>query len=131
MPRARGRGRSLFFRDESAFALRVLRAKRIGTMEEPVQLADLLTPRGRRVLEGGRLAGVLKTGTRFIAEHGLLDRAKCEALLARLERETKLRRMERGIPRESIWGLRRNYEEQLPKTVRCFTAHRLGRTARS
>ncbi len=89
------------------------------------QFADLLTPRGRRVLDGRTgLTGILKTGRRFIAEAGLLDRAKCRALLARLEDEVapKLRVFERGIPPQSIWGLTRNYEELLPKTVRCRTA---------
>lgn len=88
------------------------------------QFADLLSPRGRRVLDGrSPLAGILKTGRRFIAEDGLLDRAKCRALLARLEDEVapKLKVFERGIPPESIWGLEQNYEELLPKTVRCRT----------
>ena len=80
------------------------------------------------MLEGrSPLTGVLKTGRRFIAEAGLLDRAKCRALLARLEDEVagRLRPFERGIPPETIWGLTRNYEEQLPKTVRCSTLERV------
>ncbi len=90
-----------------------------------MQFADLLTSRGRRLLDGrDALAGVLKTGKRFIAAHGLLDAAKCRRVLARLEAEVaqKLVPFERGIPPESIWGLERNYEELLPKTVRCHTA---------
>ncbi|MBL8956116.1 MAG: hypothetical protein JNK82_35410 [Myxococcaceae bacterium] len=94
-----------------------------GVRCRPVEFAELLSPRGRRVLEGkSPLAGILKTGTRFISERGLLDAAKCRRVLARLEADVKLVPFERGIPPESIWGLTRNYEELLPKTVRCHTS---------
>lgn len=83
------------------------------------------------MLEGRELGGILKTGTRFIAERGLLDATKCRALLARLERDVELVPFERGIPPESIWGLKRNYEELLPKTVRCKTARSMKTAALS
>src|SRR5581483_10719905 len=88
-----------------------------------MQFADLLSVRGRRVLEGRELNGVLKTGRRFIAEEGLLDRAKCRAVLARLEGEVgpHLTLMEQPIPPETVWGMRENYSELLPKTVRVRT----------
>jgi hypothetical protein len=97
-----------------------------------MQFADLLTARGRRALEGRlpALNGVLKTGARFVADARLLDMARCRALLGRLEREVlpTLVPMERGIPPQSIWGLTESYTELLPKTVRCRTARRTGKT---
>jgi hypothetical protein len=91
----------------------------------PDEFADLLTPRGRRVLEGRLLAGVLKSGRRFIAERGLLDAAKSRAVLAMLERDfaPRLKAMEAPIPPESIWGMKRNYSELLPKTARVRTVY--------
>ncbi|MBK7864506.1 MAG: hypothetical protein IPJ65_39080 [Archangiaceae bacterium] len=55
------------------------------------------------------LTGILKTGQRFVSDGGLLDRAKCRALMAKLERELgdALVPMERGIPPQSIWGAHR------------------------
>ncbi|MBK7857088.1 MAG: hypothetical protein IPJ65_00430 [Archangiaceae bacterium] len=98
-----------------------------------MQFADLLTRRGKAALEGRvtELTGILKTGQRFVSDGGLLDRAKCRALMAKLERELgdALVPMERGIPPQSIWGLTENYAEQLPKTVRCSTARKTGKTA--
>ena len=38
----------------------------------------------------------------------------------------KLRPFHQGIPPETIWGVKRNYEELLPKTVRCSTASATG-----
>jgi hypothetical protein len=92
----------------------------------PSDFADLLSARGRRVLEGRELSGVLKTGTRFVCVDGLLDRARSRAVLAVLEEQVapKLKRFETPIPPESIWGLKRNYEELLPKTVRTSTVLR-------
>jgi hypothetical protein len=94
-------------------------------MALPVEFADLLSARGRRVLEGRvpGLAGVLKTGRRFVTETGLLDAAKSRAVLAALEEHVAplLKRMEAPIPPESIWGVERNYAELLPKTVRVST----------
>jgi hypothetical protein len=91
----------------------------------PKEFADLLTPRGRRVLEGRdiKLNGVLKTGQRFIAQTGLLDAAKSSAVLAALERHVAphLTLMEAPIPGDSIWGMTKNYGELLPKTVRVQT----------
>jgi hypothetical protein len=91
----------------------------------PPQFADLLTPRGRRVLEGrdAKVTGILKTGQRFVALPGLLDSTKSRALLALLEHDVAphLTRMDTPIPPETIFGMRHNYEELLPKTVRAST----------
>lgn len=91
----------------------------------PVEFADLLTRAGRRVLEGrdAGLSGVLKTGTRLVAVKGLLDPAKSRAVLAALESDVRphLTLMEDAIPPGTIWGMRHNYAEVLPKTVRVRT----------
>jgi hypothetical protein len=91
----------------------------------PTEFADLLSARGRRVLDGRMpsLAGVLKTGQRFVSATGLLDAAKSRAVLAALEEHVAphLTLMEAPIPPESIWGVERNYAELLPKTVRVHT----------
>jgi hypothetical protein len=88
-----------------------------------MEFADLLSRRGRRVLEGRELAGVLKTGRRFIAEEGLLDAKKSRAVLQLLEREVAahLTPMEQPIPPQTVWGMKENYAELLPKTVRVRT----------
>ncbi len=87
----------------------------------PTQFAELLSPRGRRVLEGRvpALNGVLKTGQRFVSADGLLDRAKSRAVLAVLESAVAphLTPMEAPIPPATIWGMTENYAELLPKTV--------------
>src|SRR5688500_4770385 len=90
----------------------------------PSQFADLLSPRGRRVLEGRvpALSGILKTGQRLIAANDLLDAGKSRALLAALETLTPhLTLMDSPIPPESIWGMEENYAELLPKTARVRT----------
>jgi hypothetical protein len=91
----------------------------------PAQFADLLSPRGRRALDGRipALNGILKTGQRFVAANDLLDRSKSRALLAVLESAVAphLTPMESPIPPESVWGMTENYSELLPKTVRVQT----------
>ena len=91
----------------------------------PSQFADLLSPRGRRALDGriDALSGVLKTGQRFVFANGLLDSSRSRAVLALLEEHVAphLTLMESEIPPESIWGMTENYSELLPKTVRART----------
>lgn len=93
----------------------------------PRQFADLLSPKGRRVLDGRdpAFAGALAETDRFFAAlAGAVDRVKAGRALAALEAELRphLRRMERGIPPESISGQTRNHQERLIKTVRVSTA---------
>lgn len=82
----------------------------------------MLSARGRRVLarKVPALDGILKTGQRFVALDGLFEPAHCRRVLAALERHLlpHLTVMEAKIPGESVFGMRRNYEELLPKTVR-------------
>ena len=77
----------------------------------PTQFADLLSPRGRRVLEGRALAGVLKTGQRLLVANGLLDADKARAVLGWLEAHVTLSKMEQPIPPETVWGMTENYSE--------------------
>lgn len=91
----------------------------------PSQFADLLNAKGRRALDGDvrGLTGILKTGRRFIAVNDLMQPSMAEAVLSALEGEVAphLTPMESPIPHDTIWGMRENYAELLPKTVRVHT----------
>lgn len=94
----------------------------------PAQFADLLTPRGRRVLEGRDrlLCGAVGEGRPpFAALTGMVDPAKARAAGALLERAMAptLVRMSVPAPPESIARQTRNYQERLPKTVRVRTSY--------
>jgi hypothetical protein len=94
----------------------------------PAEFADLLTPRGRRVLEGRDRAacGAVAPGRPpFVALDGMVDRDKARAAGALLERTLGplLSAMVRPIPPESIAGQTRNHQERLVKTVRVRTAY--------
>jgi hypothetical protein len=102
----------------------------------PSEFADLLTPKGRRILEGrdrDACGALLKPGQRFVALTGVLDAKKAAACRDLLESslEKTLTPMEEPIPPESIWGMKENYEELLPKTVRVRTAMLESRRSRS
>ena len=102
----------------------------------PAQFADLLTPKGRRILEGRdreACSALLKPGQRFVALGGVIDARKAAACRDALDAalEGTLIPMEEPIPPESIFGMTENYEELLPKTVRVRTAMLESRRARS
>lgn len=86
----------------------------------------LLSAKGRRLLAsgGGPLRGILKTGQRFVAVGGLFSPTGCRKVVRELERHLAphLTAMDEPIPPQTIFGMRRNYEELLPKSVRCRTA---------
>lgn len=92
----------------------------------PREFADLLTRRGRRMLDGRdpAAAGALSAGY-FIALPGAVDAAKARAARALLEAHLAphLEPLERGIPPESITGQTRNHQERLIKTVKAQTAY--------
>ncbi len=92
----------------------------------PREFADLLTPRGRRMLEGRdpAAAGALREG-QFIELWGAVAAAKARAARALLETHMAphLAALDRGIPPESITGQTRNHQERLVKTVRVRTAY--------
>jgi len=91
----------------------------------PSEFEDLLSRAGRRVLAGTHpLCGALADPrTRFVAAEDLIDRAKAARLRRVLEEELSgtLEPIERPVPPESIWGMRRDYDERLPKTSRART----------
>jgi hypothetical protein len=93
----------------------------------PAEFADLLSPAGRRLLAGTHvLCGALADPrTRFLVRDDLLDRRKAERLRRALERGLigKLEPLERPIPPETIWEMREDYAEQLPKTSRARTIY--------
>ncbi len=94
----------------------------------PKDFADLLSARGRRILEGrdrevaGAIAGA---GQPFLALQGALDREKAAAVWGLLDRSLgpHVVALSQPIPPESITGQTRNYEERLRKTARAKTAY--------
>jgi len=93
----------------------------------PGEFEDLLSASGRRVLAGthalcGRLAD---PKVRFLERDDFLDRTKAERVRRALETALvdKLEALERPIPPESIFGMRRDYGELLPKTSRARTIY--------
>ena len=93
----------------------------------PAEFEDLLTRAGRRVLAGTHdLSGALADPrTRFVARDDLVDRAKARRLRRALEEALAgtLEPLERPIPPESIFRMRHDYGELLPKTSRARTIY--------
>ncbi|MEX0814391.1 MAG: hypothetical protein WD014_01840 [Dongiaceae bacterium] len=94
----------------------------------PAEFADLLTPAGRRVLDGAgaEACGALANPRRrFIALEGMIEPAKAEAARRLLDRALHdvLTPMADPIPPETIWEMTENYGEWLPKTMRLKTAY--------
>src|SRR3990172_875570 len=94
----------------------------------PAEFADLLTPAGRRVLDGAdaEACGALANPRRrFIALAGMIEPAKAEAARRLLDRALHdvLTPMADPIPPETIWEMTENYGEWLPKTMRLRTAY--------
>lgn len=100
----------------------------------PRQFADLLTRRGRRVLDGSdpAAAGALRRGF-FVALAGTVDAAKARSARGLLEAHLAphLAALAQGIPPESITGQTRNHQERLIKTVRVSTAYLERRRSRA
>jgi hypothetical protein len=94
----------------------------------PVEFEDLLTPAGKRVLAGhapGVCGALADPKRRFVALRGMVATTKGERLRVALEREMAalLTDLSRPIPPETIWDMKRNYDDWLPKSVRCRTAY--------
>ncbi|AGC44086.1 hypothetical protein MYSTI_02770 [Myxococcus stipitatus DSM 14675] len=102
----------------------------------PSEFADLLTPKGRRILDGRdkTVSGaLLDPARRFVALQGVVDAdraAACRDALDKALRELVVP-MEDPIPHDSISGMTMNYMELLPKTVRVRTALLENRRSRS
>jgi hypothetical protein len=94
----------------------------------PTEFEDLLTSAGKRVLAGRapEICGALADPKRrFVALGGMIATAKAERLRTTLEREMAalLSDLSQPIPPETIWEMKRNYDDWLPKSVRCRTAY--------
>jgi len=93
----------------------------------PAEFEELLSRAGRKVLAGTHpLRGALADPrTRFLMAEDLIDRAKAARVRRVLEQELSetLETIERPIPPESIWDMRRDYGELLPKTSRARTIY--------
>src|SRR4051812_25377063 len=94
-------------------------------MTLPLEFEDMLSRAGRRVLAGTHpLCGALADPKqRFLAADDLLDRAKAAGVRHVLESELSetLEPLAQAIPPETIWEMRRDYGELLPKTSRART----------
>lgn len=93
----------------------------------PREFSDLLSPAGRRVLDGrdaDALGALARPFQPFFAREGLLDGRRALGCLALLERALRPELLEWDvpIPADSISGQQQNYAERLPKTVRVRTA---------
>jgi hypothetical protein len=93
----------------------------------PAEFEELLSRQGRRVLAGTHaLCGALADPRRrFLMADDLIDRARAARLRRRLEEVLidTLEPLERPIPPESIWEMKRDYRELLPKTTRAATIY--------
>jgi hypothetical protein len=101
----------------------------------PDEFEALLSPAGRRLLKGNHpnARALLAGTTRFVSVQNLIDRRWAEAAPDILERAlgAHLSLMEDPIPDWTIAGMKRNYEELLPKTVRVHTALFASRRAKA
>ena len=92
----------------------------------PQEFADLLSPKGVRVLGGSAAScGALVRGpSRVAAVTGLIDPRWAAAIPSMFERALGdvLTRMEEKIPEWTVTGMHENYSEVLPKSVRVRTA---------
>lgn len=94
----------------------------------PAEFADLLTPKGRRILKGRDAdlsAAVADPEQPFVAIKGAIEAEAARAAWRLLDRALSpcLVSLSQPIPPESITGQTRNYQERLRKTVRARTAY--------
>ncbi len=93
----------------------------------PEEFEDLLSRAGRRVLAGTHpLCGALANPrTRFLAAEDLLDRAKVARVRRTLEAELPdvLEPIEKPIPPDTIFDMKQDYAELLPKSSRARTIY--------
>lgn len=93
----------------------------------PVEFEDLLSRAGRRVLAGTHpLCGALANPrTRFLCSEDLLDRTKAARVRRTLEAELPdtLEPIEKPIPPDTIFDMKQDYGELLPKSSRARTIY--------
>jgi hypothetical protein len=92
----------------------------------PSEFDDLLNARGRRLLaDPPQLEALLaKKKTPIVVLENVIDDGVARDCIRLLDSAVypQLKRMHTPIPREALTGMRRNYSEKLPKTVRVKTA---------
>jgi hypothetical protein len=94
----------------------------------PIEFADLLNRRGRKLLDGNGHGGLdvfrRRGATPIVVFDKLIDDDVARRCIAALDEGMypSLKRMHTPIPRESLTGMTRNYSEALTKTVRVRTA---------
>ncbi len=93
----------------------------------PVEFEDLLSRAGRRVLAGTHpLCGALANPrTRFLCSEDLLDRTKAARVRRTLEAELPdtVEPIEKPIPPDTIFDMKQDYGELLPKSSRARTIY--------
>jgi len=94
----------------------------------PVEFADLLSAKGRRVLDGRARDlnnALADPRRRFVALDGMISKQKADALRKILDAEfyRYLTPLAAPIPPETITEMRANHDDWLPKTVRVKTAY--------
>jgi len=92
----------------------------------PAELGDLLNARGRRLLrDAPRLEELMrKRRTPIVVLDDVMDDGVARECIRLLDEAMYpyLRRMHTPIPRTALTGMKANYSEKLPKTVRVKTA---------
>ena len=102
----------------------------------PNEFADLLTRKGQKILRGGSAEiaeEFARRSTPFVLLGGVIHAeraAACQRLLDRAMYE-RLRPVKAPIPPETITGMKENYREALPKTMRFKTAYLASRSSMS
>jgi hypothetical protein len=102
----------------------------------PSEFADLLTPRGLRVLEGrdeGACSIFRKAGQYFVTLGDVVDKKRAAGCMELLDKKLyeHLAVEQRRIAPETITRMKENYGESLHKTMRFKTAFLQRRTARA
>jgi hypothetical protein len=102
----------------------------------PPEFADLLTRKGRRILEGRDAEtrdALLDPARFFVPISGAIEPGRARAAHALLDRRLRpaLAPLAAAIPEGSIWNQTRNYQERLPKTARARTAYLERRAGRA
>jgi len=99
----------------------------------PADFADLLNAKGKRLLRG-KSPTVAESFQRSIPHYislpGIFDPPVAQACIGVLDRQhyPELKNMTREIPRKAIWGMRKNYSDQMPKNMRMRTSYLTSRT---
>lgn len=92
----------------------------------PEEFDDLLTPKGRRLLSDPPQleALIAKKQTPIVLIDGVMANSTARECIRLLDEAMfpSLQRMHSPIPREALTGMKKNYTDQLPKTVKVRTA---------